>query len=281
MIEEEEGKLPVVYGLLFLLDFNIKVENRWWVAYRLLTSFLEFSLNKKNSSGLAVRPNPDLMGDNPPDAESIFRLAERTTRLDGSDDGDDETGSAVRRTITMYRDGFMVDDGPYRRLDDPANADFLRSLARGQTPRELMEMSSDDSTANKTGDVVVQLIDKRSEDYVPVFQSFSGAGTSLGIVNTSTDGRFDPAALRQSAAPANDGPTTSIQVRLLNGQRRVISIALNQTVTDLARQLVVDDESEQQSFRLVTGFPPKPIVDITSTIEAAGLKGAQVTMQKA
>lgn len=236
--------------------------------------------DRGGGSGLAVRPNPDLMGENPPDAESIFRLAERTTRLDGSDDGD-ETGSAVRRTITMYRDGFMVDDGPYRRLDDPANADFLRSLARGQTPRELMEMSSDDSNANKTGDVVVQLIDKRTEDYVPVFQSFSGAGTSLGIVNTSTDGLFDPATLRQSAAPANDGPTTSIQVRLLNGQRRVISIALNQTVTDLARQLVADDETEQQSFRLVTGFPPKPIVDITATIEAAGLKGAQVTMQKA
>jgi len=39
----------------------------------------------------------------------------------------------------QYRDGFQVDDGPYRRLNDPANADFLRSLAMGRTPRELME----------------------------------------------------------------------------------------------------------------------------------------------
>lgn len=37
----------------------------------------------------------------------------------------------ARRTITMYANGFTVDDGPFRTLEDPANEPFLRDLARG------------------------------------------------------------------------------------------------------------------------------------------------------
>lgn len=40
-------------------------------------------------------------------------------------------GASPARTITMYNGGFTVDDGPFRRLDDPANKDFLRDLAEG------------------------------------------------------------------------------------------------------------------------------------------------------
>lgn len=31
----------------------------------------------------------------------------------------------------MYANGFTVDDGPFRTLEDPANEPFLRDLARG------------------------------------------------------------------------------------------------------------------------------------------------------
>ena len=59
-------------------------------------------------SGLAVQPNPN----------DIFGRAEN----------DEEAAAKVTRKITMYKGGFVVDDGPYRRLDDPANADFLRAM---------------------------------------------------------------------------------------------------------------------------------------------------------
>ena len=65
----------------------------------------------------------------------------------------------------MYRDGFVVDNGPYRRLDDPANAGFLRALAIGQTPPELMAEAGPHR-------VLFGLIDKRSEEYVETFRSF-------------------------------------------------------------------------------------------------------------
>merc|ERR1711865_1229811 len=89
----------------------------------------------------------------------------------------------------MYRDGFLVDDGPYRRLDDPANAEFLRYLARGQTPRELLAASSAEAAEGTgprtgTGNITVGLVDKRKEDYVETFRSFSGGGATLGTSTT-------------------------------------------------------------------------------------------------
>ncbi|CAN0496349.1 unnamed protein product, partial [Hapterophycus canaliculatus] len=44
-----------------------------------------------------------------------------------------EGGPSTERTITitMYNGGFTVDEGPFRRLDDPANKDFLKDLASG------------------------------------------------------------------------------------------------------------------------------------------------------
>lgn len=168
--------------------------------------------------------------------------------------------------------GFTVDDGPYRRLDDPENAEFLRALAQGRTPRELSD--------GNNGNVVVGLVDKRTEDYVETFQSFSGAGASLGTTSSSVDGSgvFDPASLHEPAAAADGAATTSIAVRLPNGKRKIVKVALTSTVTDLAAHL--RDDADGSPFRLVSGFPPKPIQDALATIDAAGLKGAQVSMQK-
>jgi len=192
------------------------------------------------------------------DADALFGQAEKG--------GSEERPS---RTITMYRDGFQVDDGPYRRLDDPANAEFLRSLATGRTPRELLG----------DGDVTVGLIDKRKEEFVETFSSFSGQGNSLrGSSAASPDGLIDPASLPETPPAVDDSqPTTSIQVRLVNGQRRVVRINTLSTVADLAAHIGGGDGP----FRLISGFPPKPITDLSQSIEDAGLKGAQVTQKGA
>ncbi len=198
--------------------------------------------------------------------DSIFQLAENATDADRSDEN-----SSSRRTITMYRDGFVVDDGPYRRVDDPENADFLRSLAMGRTPRELAD----------EGNVTVNLVDKRSQDYVETFRSFSGAGASLGSsAAANTDGIIDPSTLPSPPPePNTEKPTTSIQVKLLNGRKKVVKINLDSTVGVLASMLVEDANGE--SFSLTAGFPPKPLTDMNATIQDTGLKGAQVIMKKA
>jgi UBX domain-containing protein 1 len=222
-----------------------------------LPSFLLHSLY----SGLAVEPNADDMAGGGGARDSVFSLAEQG----GSDDS-----AQVRRTITMYRDGFVVDDGPYRRLDDSANAEFLRSLAQGRTPQELIG-------AENGGNVTVGLIDKRQEEYVEQFQSFSGQGASLGA-STVSGNTVDPADLPEPTVADASRPTTSIQVRLPNGQRKVIKINLDSSVLQLAAHL---KSTVDAPFRLVAGFPPKPLEDFDVTVEAAGLKGAQVQVQKA
>jgi UBX domain-containing protein 1 len=225
-------------------------------------------------SGLAVEPN---FADGPSNAsDSIFNRAESA----GPDDGPGGP-SNVQRTITMYRDGFVVDDGPYRRLDDPANARFLRSLARGQTPEELI---GDGPGGNTT----VGLVDKRKEEYVETFRSFSGAGQSLGGGGASSGaegtgaatGVFDPSSL--PAASEAGGDTTSIAVTMLDGSRKVVKVALTATVTELAsRAAAASNSTISVPFRIVAGFPPKPLEDGNQTVEEAGLKGARVRLQKA
>lgn len=212
---------------------------------------------------MAVEPNHDDEEEEADPRDSVFAQAENAGP---------NAGEEVRRTITMYRNGFVVDDGPYRRLDDPANADFLRSLAQGVTPRELM----------LDGDVSVGLIDKRQEDFQETFQSFSGAGASLGTAAAAGDSgnTVDPATLPESP-PAVDAsqPSTSIQVRTANGKRKIVKINLSSSVRDLAAHL--RDVADGKPFRLMAGFPPKPIDDLNQSVEAAGLKGASVNMQSA
>jgi UBX domain-containing protein 1 len=214
-------------------------------------------------SGLAVEPNHAAVGGPPRD--SVFQLAEQA----GSDEG---SSSDIRRTITMYREGFVIDDGPYRRLDDPANADFLRALAMGRTPAELME--GDD------GNVTVGLVDKRQEDFVETFRSFSGAGATLGAISAVTGSTVDSRSLPDAQALDESRPSTSIQVRLPNGKREVLKVNLDVPVLQLASQVAQLLGDQAGSFQLVAGFPPKPLVDFESSVEAAGLKGAQVQVKK-
>lgn len=218
-------------------------------------------------SGLAVEPNHDEGAAGGPARDSVFQLAEQAG-------ADDESPSDIRRTITMYREGFVVDDGPYRRLDDPANADFLRALAMGRTPAELAPEGGD-------GNVTVGLVDKRQEDFVETFQSFSGAGATLGASNIAVTGStVDPSSLPLAQDLDASRPSTSIQVRLPNGKRQVIKINLDVPVLQLAAQVVPLLEDASASFQLVSGFPPKPLEDFEATVEAAGLKGAQVQIKK-
>lgn len=234
-------------------------------------------------SGLAVEPNFDEEGSGGRNTqESIFNLAEQAGG--GGEDGSGGADDAVRRTITMYRDGFVVDDGPYRRLDDPANAAFLRALAVGRTPPELV----DDAAGGRPGGITVGLVDRRSEEYVEAFRSFSGAGNALGDGGAPTsgaggdDGVFDPASLPETPPPVDESrPTTSIAVRLPNGQRKVVRVNLGMTVSQLAAHIRPVLSEPTAPFRIVSGFPPKPLVDGTATVEGAGLKGAQVQVKKA
>ena len=98
-------------------------------------------------SGLAVRPNPASGGGSGSGGgENLLdSIRGRATEAGGGGGGPGggPGESPPRRVITMYASGFTVSDGsevgPYRPLNDPANGEFLRALAAGRTPRELVE----------------------------------------------------------------------------------------------------------------------------------------------
>lgn len=219
--------------------------------------------SSRGGSGLAVIPDRD------PNRSAIFQRAEQ-----GGNNEDD----AHRRIITMYRDGFTVDDGPYRRLDDPSNREFLSSLARGVTPRELM------SDSIKGGEISVGLVDKRNEEYVESFRSFSGVGQSLGVSGPSASGVIDPSNANIAESPSiaeKDGKLTSIQVRLLSGKRLVVRLSINARVQALVNEILASGDAGSEPFVLMGGFPPRQITDLNATIEVAGLAGSSVTQKKA
>lgn len=238
-------------------------------------------------SGLAVMPNP---GDNNASkADSIFNQAEAGSGAAENGRG----GGEVRRKITMYASGFTVDNGPYRRLADPANADFLTSLARGMIPRELSQEARDSGAG---GEVMVGLVDKRAEEYDPDkhgeqgsgggFESFSGEGQSLGAQGSATsaatassEGVIDPSNASAPQELDASRPSTSVAIRLLNGKRLVVKVNLDSSLTELGQH--IGSQAGTDPYILTSGFPPVVIRDLGKSVEEAGLKGAQVVLKKA
>ena len=83
----------------------------------------------RGGSGLAVFGPPPSNGSPPGAFDNIVQRA--------SNPSEPREGAPVGpgRVVTMYRNGFTVDDGPLRDLVSPESRAFLQSLERGEAPR--------------------------------------------------------------------------------------------------------------------------------------------------
>ncbi len=142
------------------------------------------------------------------------------------------------------------------------------------------------------GDVGVDVTDKRGEAYVPPpYRAFGGAGASASggapaaapaagaVVPAEGGGRAPP-----PPPPADGAPSSTLLVKLLDGRRE--KIVVNPTLHTVAdvQTLVAALRGTAKPFVLLAGFPPKPIgADgaATTTVEAAGLKGAALQQKEA
>jgi len=194
--------------------------------------------------------------------------------------------SEQRCTVTMYRNGFTVDNGPFRRLDDPSNAPFLTDLSKGRTPKEL---EADIQKGGEDRVITIGLLDKRFEDYEnqnksnDSFQTFSGIGTSLGHSNISSSntGVITPGTTSPTTFPFDENrPYTSIQVRLMNGNRLVKRVNVDNPVSVLVEYVIqAMGDDDLRPFVLISGFPPRILTQFGKTVEESQLKGAQVTQR--
>lgn len=110
-----------------------------------------------------------------------------------------------------------MNDGPLRDLTSPENRAFLAALERGDLPAELRDPSS-------PGEVDVQLMDKRQEDYQapppPAYIPYSGSGSRVGATSNSDAFIFSVDVLDLGELAIDESkPTTTVQVKTYDGKK--------------------------------------------------------------
>jgi len=194
----------------------------------------------------------------------------------------------VHRSLTFWRDGFSIEDGPLMRYDEPANQEILRAIQSGRAPTALMGVQQGQQAD-------VHVFKRLDEDYVPPkkkFQPFSGSGNRLGSPTPEVAAApipvAAPAAVPQApATPAipqvnvdSSQPATSLQIRLGDGTRLVSRFNHSHTVGDIYNFVnSASATSRSREYVLQTTFPNKELTDKMQTVKDAGLVNA-VVVQK-
>ncbi|CAI8590602.1 unnamed protein product [Vicia faba] len=227
--------------------------------------------NQARQLGAVERPLDQLQ--EPPRSTSFAgtgRLLSGETVQNASNSQQPES---VVHNIVFWSNGFTVNDGPLRRLDDPANASFLESIKKSECPKEL-EPADRRSAVNEPERAQV---------------SFQGVGRTLGSSSNSVAPEPNVASTAPliSAPPPSAGlvvdqslPSTSIQLRLADGTRLISHFNNHHTIGEIRAFIDASRPGGRQGYQLqMMGFPPKVLADETQTIEQAGLANS-VVIQK-
>ena len=170
--------------------------------------------NKEQSNAFSGRGNR--LG-----AEDETADANQSASFETDDDWEEvDDEEPVNRSLTFWRDGFSIDDGPLMRYDE--HQETLDALNSGRAPLSLLNI--------RFGQRVNLGVSQRTdEDYVAppkVFKPFEGTtGQRLGAPVTASIRQTENAAPAASSAPAEkvqvdqSKPTTRVQVRLHDGSR--------------------------------------------------------------
>lgn len=223
-------------------------------------------------SGLSVLGPP---GEGDDMASNLVAQAQAQAR-DGSMAG----GEGLRRVkITLWANGFSVDDGELRTMDDPRNRKFLAEMQQGRVPSELQ----DPGGAN----VDVDLEDKRGEEYAPppkpAYVAYSGEGQSLGGSQVQAGALAGAAAEPDEQGPPvvdESQPTATFAIRLHTGKRLRAKLNLTHTVGHI-RALIQAEGAGSAPYVLLSGYPPSQITDFAMSVGDANLNGEQITQKLA
>lgn len=212
-------------------------------------------------SGIAVSDPND-------PAEAVMRQArEHRSQPDRSPD-------EVNIKVTLYLNGFRVDDGDFRDYALPGNKEFMALLNQGRVPPEI-------SVKTQGKPVSISLEDKRKEQYVPPppppYTAFSGGqatSASLATVIAPVD------VTAEGPSVDTTQPTTTIQLRFHNGERKTLTVNLTTRIAQLYEYAALA-APVVGSFELLSGFPPTPLRDQSLTVQAAGVAGSAVIQRLA
>lgn len=171
--------------------------------------------------------------------------------------------------LTVYKNGFKINNEDFRDISNPENEKFMDEVNKGYIPQELV------NKGYKT--LGIALVDKKTELYVPPveekkFKAFAGAGKSLsdsqghvdvshGEVNTSVSVNID-----------GSQSITKINFRIFNGQVITQTFNISHTLRDI-RIFLSNATQVYGTFDILEGFPPRPLTDESKTIKELKLEG--------
>ena len=167
--------------------------------------------------------------------------------------------------LSLYKNGFILDNGEFRNKSEPANKKFMEEIEKGYIPNELVKKG--------ITDLGIEMDDHRDENYEPPkeekkFQAFTGLGKSISSVNT------EGLHVNKNATSNVDRsrPTCKVNIRLFNGEVVSEDFNLTQTLQDVIN--FVKKKSGSNNFSLLDGFPPRPLTGYNKTIQELHLEGS-------
>eukprot|EP00002_Diphylleia_rotans_P005417 TRINITY_DN14546_c0_g1_i1.p1 TRINITY_DN14546_c0_g1~~TRINITY_DN14546_c0_g1_i1.p1 ORF type:complete len:378 (-),score=90.14 TRINITY_DN14546_c0_g1_i1:169-1302(-) len=185
--------------------------------------------------------------------------------------GDAPPPKNVKKTIFLWSNGFSIDDGPLRTLEDPVNRAFIQEIAQGYIPQELTKEAVNEKVA-------VSIEDRRQEPYVPPAKpkvaAFTGSGQKL------TDSKPAPVIPKVAVSGGkivvdDSQPTANIQIRMSDGSRLVVKVNHTHTVGDIYAH-VASLPNAGKTFSLANTYPRKVLTEMGQTVSEAGLVGASL-----
>lgn len=181
----------------------------------------------------------------------------------------DQQSSSGLVILKLWKDGFTINDSDIRSYNEPENIEFLAAVKRGEVPAEIRQQV-------QGADLRLDMEDHRHETYVPTkakVKAFSGKGHMLGrytgnlsysVITEIMTSKFncckcfspspatvgmtvpaDPADQAANEAQAkkelnvdSSQPTTTIQIRLVDGSTVRAQFNLMHTVSDIRRYII-------------------------------------------
>ncbi|XP_032675444.1 NSFL1 cofactor p47-like isoform X2 [Odontomachus brunneus] len=194
----------------------------------------------------------------------------------------DQQSSSGLVILKLWKDGFTINDSEIRSYSEPENREFLAAVKRGEVPAEIRQQV-------QGADLRLDMEDHRHEAYVPTkakVKAFSGKGHMLGSPSPATVGMTVPADPADQAANEAQAkkelnvdtsqPTTTIQIRLVDGSTVRAQFNLTHTVSDIRRYIItMRPQYALRDFSLLTMYPTKELTE-DKTIEEAGLQSSAI-----
>ncbi len=157
----------------------------------------------------------------------------------------------------------------------------MEAIAAGMAPPELRP-------EHPGTPISVNLV-RKDEEWTappePKYTAFSGTGRTLGggggaaAAAATAPLAVTPVPCADSWSVDESAPTTTVQLRLLDGQRMVARFNTHHTVAHIRAFIEQVRPGTGALGSLQTGMPPQTLADPNATLQAAGLLGCVITQK--